>query len=143
MVSLQSVRYINVTPPASITGAVTTASIDTVQNGVKFDYLTVVVYIGALTVDLTSLKLQTSDTDGSYADLTGFVGGTDFTLPTATDDNKFVVFNVDLRGKKRYFDVVANTGAAACVMSIAAILSRGKIGPNSADDSNVLALVNG
>lgn len=143
MVSLQAVRYFNVTPPASITGAVSTTSIDTVQNGIKYDYMTVVVYMGAIGSDFTSLKLQTSDTDGSYGDLTGFVGGTDFTLPTATDDNKFAVFNVDLRGKKRFFDVVANTGASACVMSIAAVLSRGKVAPNSAADSNALVVVNG
>jgi hypothetical protein len=146
MVSMQTVRYFSVTAPISVAGSVTTNSIDTVVNGIKYDYLTIVVSTGLLAVDMTALKLQSSDTDGSYQDLTGFVGaasGGDFVLPVAADDNKFVVFNVDLRGKKRFFDVVANTGATAGLIGITAILSRGKVAPNSATDQNALVVVTG
>lgn len=145
MVSAQAVRYFNITPPQAIVdnASWTTNSIDTVANGVKFDYLTIVVQLGAMDVAMSALKVQTSDTDGSYADLSGTIGGTDFTLPTATDDNKFVVFNIDLRGKKRYFDLVATggDGTTGTYLSAMAILSRGKVGPNSATDSNALAVV--
>jgi hypothetical protein len=146
MVSAQAVRYFNITPPAAIVDAAdfTTNVIDTVANGVKFDYLTVVVQLGATDIGLTALKMQQSDASGSgMADITGTVGGTDFTLPSATDDNGFVVFNIDLRGKKRYFDLVATggNGTLGTFMSAVAILSRAKIGPNSATDSNALAVV--
>lgn len=146
MVSAQAVRYFNITPPAAIVDAAdfTTNVIDTVANGVKFDYLTVVVQLGATDIGLTALKMQQSDASGSgFADITGTVGGTDFTLPSATDDNGFVVFNIDLRGKKRYFDLVATggNGTLGTYMSAVAILSRAKVGPNSATDSNALAVV--
>jgi hypothetical protein len=146
MVSAQAVRYFNITPPAAIVDAAdfTTNVIDTVANGVKFDYLTVVVQLGATDIGLTALKMQQSDASGSgMADITGTVGGTDFTLPSATDDNGFVVFNIDLRGKKRYFDLVATggNGTLGTFMSAVAILSRAKLGPNSATDSNALAVV--
>lgn len=146
MVSAQAVRYFNITPPAAIVDAAdfTTNVIDTVANGVKFDYLTVVVQLGATDIGLTALKMQQSDASGSgFADITGTVGGTDFTLPSATDDNGFVVFNIDLRGKKRYFDLVATggNGTLGTYMSAVAILSRAKVGPNSATDSNALAMV--
>lgn len=146
MVSAQAVRYFNITPPAAIVDAAdfTTNVIDTVANGVKFDYLTVVVQLGATDIGLTALKMQQSDASGSgFADITGTVGGTDFTLPSATDDNGFVIFNIDLRGKKRYFDLVATggNGTLGTYMSAVAILSRAKIGPNSATDSNALAVV--
>lgn len=147
MVSAQNVRYFAITPPQVIVdnNSWTTNSIDTVASGIKYDYLTIVVQLGATDIAMAALKVQTSDTDGSYADLTGFVGGTDFTLPSATDDNKFVVFNIDLRGKKRYFDLVATAGdgATGTYLSAFAILSRGKVGANSAADSNALVVING
>ena len=90
---------------------------------------------------MDALKLQTSDTDGSYADLTGAIYGTSTdisgatsALPSSTDDNKFFVFEVDLRGKKRYFDLVATAGngAAGTYLSAFAILSRGEQTPITA-----------
>jgi hypothetical protein len=146
MVSSQAVRYFNITPPAAIVDNAdyTTNVIDTVANGVKFDYLTIVVQLGATDIAMTALKMQQSDASASgFADITGTVGGTDFTLPSATDDNGFVVFNIDLRGKKRYFDLVATAGngTTGTFMSAMAILSRAKVGPNSATDSNALAVV--
>lgn len=144
MVALQTIRLANMLPSVSANGAAyTTTSVDTVVSGVKSDYATIVVNLGAMASALTVLKLTESDTDGSYADVTGFVGGTDFTLPTATDDNKFVVFQIDLRKRKKWLKMEATAGAGAIVMSITCILSRGKIGPNSAADSNALALVIG
>jgi hypothetical protein len=112
MTPVQNSKYLIVTSPVAIVdnASWTTNAIDTAG----FDYLQVVVTLGATDIALTALKLQTSDTDGSYADLTGAVFGTSAniagstsTLPSATDDNKIFVIEVDLRGKKRYFDLVA------------------------------------
>jgi len=144
MVALQTIRLANMLPAVSANAAAfTTTSVDTVINGIKADYATIIVNLGAMASALTVLKLTESDTDGSYGDVTGFVGGTNFTLPTATDDNKFVLFQVDLRGRKRWLKMEATAGSGAIVMSITCALSRGKIGPNSAADSGALALVIG
>lgn len=117
MIHAQNCKTVAVTPPAAIidNASATTASIDTLG----YDYLKVVVHLGATDIAMTALKLQNSDTDGSYADVTGLVFGTSTntagstsTLPSATDDNKFFVFFVDLRasGGKRYYDLVATCG---------------------------------
>jgi hypothetical protein len=53
----------------------------------------------------TVLKLQHSDTTDAtnFSDISGTVGGTDFTIPNAdTSNNNLYVFNVNLQGKKRY-----------------------------------------
>ena len=139
MNQLQNTKLVSITPPAAIVdnASYTTASIDTQG----WDYLQVVVYLGATDIAMTALKLQESDTDGSYADVTGLVFGTSSniagstsTLPSATDDNKFFVFDVDLRGRKRYFDLVATAGdgTAGTFLTAFAILSRGKDQPVTA-----------
>ena len=139
MNQLQNTKLVSITPPAAIVdnASYTTASIDTQG----WDYLQVVVYLGATDIAMTALKLQESDTDGSYADVTGLVFGTSSniagstsTLPSATDDNKFFVFDVDLRGRKRYFDLVATAGdgTAGTFLTAFAILSRGKEQPVTA-----------
>ena len=140
MNQLQNTKLVSITPPAAIVdnASYTTASIDTQG----WDYMQVVVYLGATDIAMTALKLQESDTDGgSYADVTGLVFGTSSniagstsTLPSATDDNKFFVFDVDLRGRKRYFDLVATAGdgTAGTFLTAFAILSRGKDQPVTA-----------
>jgi hypothetical protein len=139
MIAAQNSKYLIVTSPVAIVDDAdfTTNSIDTAG----YDYLQVVVTLGATDIALAALKLQTSDTDGSYADLTGAVFGTSTniagstsTLPSATDDNKIFVIEVDLRGKKRYFDLVATMGdgTAGGFLAAVAILSRGEITPITA-----------
>lgn len=139
MTPAQNSKYQIVIAPAAIVDAAsfTTNAIDTAG----FDYLQVVVTLGATDIALTELKLQTSDTDGSYGDLTGAVfgtstgiGGSASTLPSATDDPNIYVIEVDLRGKKRWFDLVATMGdgSAGGFLAAVAILSKGEISPTSA-----------
>lgn len=139
MIPAQNSKYLIVTSPAAIVdnSSFTTNSIDTAG----FDYLQVVVAVGALDIAMTALKLQTSDTDGSYGDLTGAIFGTSTNidgstsaLPSATDDNKLFVIEVDLRGKKRWFDLVATMGDGSTGGFVAAIaiLSKGEISPVTA-----------
>lgn len=139
MIHAQHTKLVSITPPAAKVdnGSYTTASIDT--NG--WDYCKVTVYLGDTDIAMTALKMQESDTDGSYADITGLVFGTSAniagstsTLPSATDDNKFFVFDIDLRGRKRYLDLVATAGdgATGTYLTAWAELSRGKNGPVTA-----------
>lgn len=139
LASTQGVKYVNITPPAAIVdnASPTTAEID--RKG--FDYLSVVVILGAMDIAMTALKVTESDTSGSgHADVTGLVFGTSTNidgsasaLPTATSDNGIFVFNIDLRGRKRYIDVTATCGdgAAGTYISIIGILSRPDTAPTT------------
>jgi hypothetical protein len=84
---------------------------------------------GTASAVATVLKLQSSDTNGSFSDLTGYVGGTDFTIPTPANTNDTVVvrFDVDLRGKKRYLNVASTLQTSGGVASVVR-LSKGEVG---------------
>ena len=122
------------TPQAIVdAGSWTTTAIDTKG----WDYMSVFVMFGATDIDMVALKLQTSDEDGSYADLTG----ADFTVAPATipqddDDNTVWAIHVDLRDKKRFFDLVATAGdgTAGTYLVAWAELSRGENVPSSATE---------
>jgi hypothetical protein len=145
---LQDTYIKQVIAPAAIVdnASFTTAEIDTVINGVKYDWCTIIFELGAMDIAMSALKVQQSDTTGSgFADLTGFVGGTDFTLPIATSDNGICVFQIDMKGKKRFLDLVATggDGAAGTFASAIAILSRGKEAPTTATTKGLLVDVIG
>jgi hypothetical protein len=125
-----------VTPPGAIVdnAALTTASIDTKG----FHYLSVYVVFGAMDIAMAVLKIQNSNTDSAYADVTNgnFATGTlptgsAATLPSATSDN--TVFAWHGPTKKRYYDVAATAGdgAAGTYCTIFAILSRAEEAPNT------------
>ena len=138
MIPTMATKLVSITPPAAIVDAAsyTTASVDTLG----YDYARINVYLGATDIDMTALKIQESDDDGSsdaYADVTGLVasGATgDGRLPQDDDDNKFFSFFIDLRGRKRYLDLVATAGngAAGTFLAAWAELSRAKEGPQTA-----------
>ena len=131
-------KFVSVTPPAAIVdnASLTTATIDTLG----YSYARVFVYIGATDIAMTALKMQESDDSGmsGAADITGLVYGTSTdiagstsALPAATDDNKCFVFELDLKGRKRYLDLVATCGdgAAGTYVTAFALLSRAADGP--------------
>lgn len=139
MIATQSQKIVAITAPAAIVDAsgFVTAALDT--NG--WDYCTIVVQLGATDIAMAALKVQTSDTDGSYADVTGLIYGTSAnsagstsTLPAADSDAGLFAFHIDLRKVKRYLDVVATAGdgSAGTYMSAIAILSRGTDAPSTA-----------
>ena len=141
-VTAQNVKVVRVTDPAAIkdNAAWTTEEIDTKG----FDYLQVFCYIGASDIAVAVLKVQESDTSGSgFADVTGLVFGTSTntdgstsSLPSATDDNKFFCFDIDLRGRDRYIDLsaTAGDGAAGTYMAAWAVLSRAGETPMTATE---------
>lgn len=116
MIHAQRKKIVSITPPAAIVddAAFVTTEVDTLG----FDYCTITVYLGALDIALTLLKIQESDVSGSgFVDITGLIfgtsngiGGSASVIPTATDDNKFFEFDIDLRGRKRYLDLFATMG---------------------------------
>ncbi len=144
--ALQQAKYLQVIAPVAIVdnAAWTTTEIDTLG----WNYLTVVVNIGATDIAMAALKLQSSDTSGSgFADVTGLdsdgdtnIDGVASTLPTATDDNKLFIFQVKLEGQKRYFDLsaTAGNGTAGTFASAVAILSNGDDGADSSSDMGAI-----
>lgn len=139
-VEAQNSKFVSITPPAAIVddAAYTTAEIDTAN----FDYAQIVVYLGATDIAVATLAVTESDTSGSgHANVTGLVWGTSnniagsaSTLPSATDDNKFFIFDIDLKGRKRYLDVsfTAGDGTAGTFATVFCILSRADETPTTA-----------
>jgi len=114
----------------------TTTEIDTLG----FDYAEIIVNIGATDIAMAALKVQESETSGSgFADVTGLImgtsadiDGTTSALPSATDDNTLVIFQIDLRNRMRYLDLVATAGngTAGTYASAVCRLSRCAVTPS-------------
>jgi hypothetical protein len=130
-----AVKYVAVTPPAAIVdnAAFTTAAIDTFG----YNRLTILVVFGAIDIAPASASIRQSDASNMGSPSNIAVGGTDFALATATDsDNLFHVFEVDLKGKKRYidFEITGGDGAAGSYIAVLGILSQPIASPNSATE---------
>lgn len=136
---LQNTKLISMTPPAAIVdnASYTVAEIDTAG----FDYLNIIVQLGATDIAMVAMSVTESDATGSgHADVTGLVMGTSTdidgntsALPSSTDDNKFVCFDIDLRARKRYIDmtITAGDGSAGTYLTVIGLLSRAKQSPNT------------
>jgi hypothetical protein len=94
----------------------------------------------------TVLKLEESDNNSSYSNVTEFVGGGTggFTIPTptATAGDVVVRMDVDCRGKKRYLKLTATPYTTGTVYTVAR-LGKGVEGPVSASAKGVNATVSG
>jgi hypothetical protein len=140
MLDMIADKFVMVTPPAAIIDNTSPATTEIDTAG--FRHARILVLIGATDIALTALKVTESDSAGSgHADVTGLIYGTSngingsvAALPSATDDNKCFAFEIDLRGRKRYLDVVATVGdgAAGAYVTIIALLSRAEVRPMTA-----------
>lgn len=141
--TLGDLYWKNVTPPAAIidNASATTAEVDTVVNGVKFNTVTFIVDLGALDIAVSALKVQGGDTSGSLADITATVfGGTgNPALPSATADNG--IYKITLVAHYRYYDLVLTLGdgAAGTYVAVLAILSDGSESPATATERGLAA----
>ena len=116
MIEAQNAKFLRVVSPEAIKddGSYTSQAVDC--NGA--DYAEIIVQLGATDIAMAALKMTECDTSGgSYTDITGLVFGTSTntagstsSLPAATDDDKFFVFQMDLRYRKRYLKIVATNG---------------------------------
>lgn len=92
------------------------------------------------------LRLTQHDvTSTGQTNISGFVGGTDFTVAAgATTGNAGYVqrFNVDMRGKRRFLTVYTSPGNPATITSVAR-LGRAEEAPTSASTGNVNGWVSG
>lgn len=143
----QKRKWLSVTPPAAI---VDDASlVCNVIDTLGYDYCQIYCYIGATDIATVALKVQESETKSnttaltSGADVTGLVYGTSANiagstsaLPSATDDNKCFMFEIDCRTRKRYLlpVVTGGDGAAGTYYAVWAELSSGEAAPVTASD---------
>ena len=93
------------------------------------------------TTAATVLRVAQSDVSGSgQTNISGFVGGTDFTVAagvTATAGVGYAHrFDIDLRGKRRYLTVSA-TPASTCGVITTCRLSKAEAGPMDATTKGV------
>jgi hypothetical protein len=144
MLQLQNLKQTLALATVSTTAAATATSdaIDTIG----FQELQVCILAttsNTVTNKFTVCKLQQSDTtDGTFADVTGYVGGTSFTVANAnTSVGYLTILNVDLKGKKRYFKSVVSPATTQSI-TVLANLGRGAIAPSSATLQGVNTVVN-
>jgi len=134
--------------PISKTAAAT-ASTDLPIDTLGYDFMSVTVI--ASTADVVSntlsvLKLTEADVTAatSFSNVSGAVGGTDFTIATnaytSTTNQNVWTFNVDLRARKRYLKVLASPQTTMVIGAVASMY-RGEQAPISATKANALNLV--
>lgn len=139
---------------ASFTAAATAtgSAIDTAPAGMRARSLTLdVVMTSADVVSNTPsvLKLQHSDTTDAtnFSDVTEFVGGGvgGFTIPnalTSAGAHNVFRFNIDLRGRRRYWRFLTSPRTTQTIFATAN-LGRLEQAPYNAAKANVLALIEG
>lgn len=131
-----------VTPASIATSATASGYVDT--RG--YDYLEIEVTLDTANVVSNKpsvLKLMESDdtVTTNFANISGAVGGTDFTIANALTSlpNQYA-FCVDLRGRKRYIRCDVTPGTTQ-IGSITAQLSKGEEAPVTATKAGVQNLV--
>ena len=147
--NLQGLKSVVALGPVSLASAATAMSSTIDAKG--YEELQLVVTRTTHATDyITTLTIQNSDTDvaSNYATITGYVQGTDYSAAslsggTNTATEKAAgVFNIDLRGKKRYFRILVTQGAAAGVVGVTGTLARPEQAPITATLQNASVVVN-
>lgn len=152
MNALQQSKLVSITPPAAIVdnASYTTAAVDTFG----FNKARITVYLGATDIAMAALKLQESDDSGmsGATDIPGAVFGTSTNpdtgsasaLPSASNDNGFFTFFVDLKGRKRYIDLVATAGdgtAGTFAVAFADLYDANNVPSNASERGAVANLI--
>ena len=147
MIHSQNQRVVGDVPAAAI-GATATATLTIDTIGYDHASVSVLRAANASTVFANVIKVEESDDNSSYANVTALVGGGTggFSIPaiaaSATGSASIMKLDVDTKAKKRYLKVSYTPGASATV-AITGRLSRAAESPASASDANVLSWVRG
>ena len=130
---------------ASVPTAVGSSAVTLTIDSLGYDYASVSVLraSNASTVFASVLKVEESDDNSTYSNVTGLVGGTDFTIPTVSDTASaaIVKLDVDTKSRKRYLKVTA-TPAVSVNTVVSARLSRGDA-PTTASEAGCIGWVKG
>ena len=152
--NLQGLKSVCPIGPVSVTAGATVTSAVIDCKGYEELQLVVTRTTAVATDYITTLLIQQSDdTNASnFATVTGYVQGTstasDFVIASmsggtnAATEKAAGVFNIDLRGKKRYFRVLLTNGANTAICGVTGTLARPEQAPITATLQNAGVVVN-
>lgn len=141
----QMKAYVAINAAAPTNGETVTGIID------RLDYDWMKIDVVASTSNVVSnkpstIKLMESDDTvvTNFANISGAVGGTDFTIPNANTAATALIqniysFNVDLKARKRYIRV-SYTPLTTQTVTVLANLGRGRQAPVTAAKANAMTL---
>ena len=147
MIHSQNHRVVGDVPAAAI-GATATATLTIDTIGYDHASVSVLRAANASTVFASVIKVEESDDNSSYSNVTALVGGGTggFTIPaiaaSATGSASILKLDVDTKAKKRYLKVSYTPGASATV-AIVAQLGRGEVSPETNAQAGVIGQVRG
>lgn len=147
MIHSQNHKVVGDVPTAAI-GATATATLTIDTLGYDHASVTVLRASNASTVFASVIKVEESDDNSSYANVTALVGGGTggFSIPaiaaSATGSASILKLDVDTKAKKRYLKVSYTPGASATV-AIVANLGRGEVSPETNAQAGVIGRVVG
>lgn len=134
------------TLPTAAVGATATSTLTIDRLGYDHVSVSAIRASNASTVFAGVLKVEESDNNSDYSNVTALVGGGTggFTIPAVSDTNSaaIVKMDIDCRAKKRYLKVSMTPGASATI-GIVAHLSKAEEAPVSASEAGVIGLVKG
>lgn len=145
MIHAQNHKVVAELPTAAI-GSTATATLTIDCLGYDHASVTVLRASNASTVFANAVKVEESDDNSSYSNVTALVGGGTggFSIPAVSNTNATSVlkFDIDTRAKKRYLKVSYTPGATATVAMVAR-LGRAEESPVSNSDAGVIGRVVG
>jgi hypothetical protein len=145
MIHAQNHKVVAEVPSAAV-GATATATLTIDTIGFDHASVTVLRASNASTVFASVIKVEESDDNSAYTNVTALVGGGTggFTIPavSSTSATSILKMDIDTRAKKRYLKVSYTPGATATV-AITARLGRGEESPISNTDAGVIGRVVG
>lgn len=120
----------------------TPLTVDTAPLGIKYNSGLFIVALGATDIAMATVKVYHSEDDVTYSLLTDF--DTDGTLPSATDDNKFFGFDLDLRKADRYLQIelIPGNGTTGTYATAFCLLADATAAPNTDAERGFAEIVN-
>jgi hypothetical protein len=145
MIHAQNDKVVAALPTGTVASSETaTMTIDTV--GYDHASITVLRASNAATTFASVLKVEESDNNSDYSNVTALVGGGTggFTIPavSATGSVSVVKMDVDTKARKRYLKV-SMTPSTAVNVAMSARLSRAEVSPENASQAGVIGWVKG
>jgi hypothetical protein len=145
MIHAQFEKFAATLPTAAVgSTATSTLTIDRIG----FDHVSVsaIRASNASTVFASVLKVEESDNNSDYTNVTALVGGGvgGFTIPAVSDTNSaaIVQMDIDCRARKRYLKVSMTPGASA-TLALVAGMSQAEVAPTAAAGKGVIGWVVG
>lgn len=156
MIHALNLKNIDAISPVAIATNATATSIDIDTLGASYALITLHQNVATATnssATLKSIVLNEGDTTSAYSAISGFGGltaasGTSFaiTVGNSTSQGAQIQFGVDLRGRKRYLQLVCTalpTTSAINTISAEVKLARLNQAPDSASEAGVIQQVFG